>query len=60
MSPGLQELIALAVVAAVIGFALYRRLRRKSAKAAACCDAGGDAQAEEKTIHFYRRNPDDH
>jgi hypothetical protein len=56
MAPGIQEGIALGIVLLVIGFALYRRWRRRSA-GTKCCDAGSPSPDEtEKPVHFYRRN----
>ncbi len=58
MPIGIQEIIALAIVFAVVVFALYRR-RRSGQKKAACGDACGHAaKTEEATVHFYRRNKD--
>ena len=53
MNPGIQELVALAIVVLIVGFALYRRLRKGRAKS-----AGYDTPSskEEKTVHFYRRD----
>jgi hypothetical protein len=58
MPPGIQEIIALVIVFAVVAFALYRR-RRAGAKKSACGDAcGQSAKPDEATVHFYRRNKD--
>lgn len=55
MSPGIQEAVALAIVVAIAGFALYRRWRKaKQKKVASCCDTP-PAETGEKTVHFYRR-----
>ena len=59
MPAGLQELLALAIVAGVVGFALYRRSRRGK-QSGACGDGCGQQAAAKKeaTIHFYRRKDD--
>ena len=53
MGLGFQELLALAIVAVVVGFALYRRWR-KPAEKNSCC--GDTEPSGEKTVHFYRRD----
>jgi hypothetical protein len=57
MSPGLQEAVALAVVAAVVGVALWRRWRRR--KATPGCDGCGQPSAtpKEAPLRFHRRRP---
>jgi hypothetical protein len=62
MPIGLQELIALAIVAAVLAFGLYRRWKKeRSANAASqpgCsgCDAKNESSDDgESPVHFYRR-----
>jgi hypothetical protein len=54
MTPGLQEALALIIVLAIVGFALYRRWRRSSRKAS-CCE-GDDGEKAEHTVRFYRRD----
>ena len=54
MPVGLQEIIALAIVIAVVSFGLYRRLRRSRKRSPGCCDQPG-TDKQENTIHFYRR-----
>ncbi len=54
--PGTQEILALIVVAAVVGFALYRRLRR--GKASGCHDCSTDKSTKEQPIRWYRRRND--
>ena len=53
MSAGWQELIALGIVILVVGFALYRRLRKPAAEST--CHTSSEAD-DEKTVHFYRRD----
>lgn len=57
MSIGTQEIIALMIVAAVVGFALFRRLRKKSAATSACsgCDTDQSTNSNEKPIRFYKK-----
>ena len=54
MSPGWQEIIALTIVVVVVGFGLYRRIRKPATAKASCCS--DTAESAEKTVHFYRRN----
>lgn len=57
MSIGIQEFIALLIVAVIVSFALYRRWRRKRDRATGCssCADGAAAGTGEKKIHLYRR-----
>jgi hypothetical protein len=61
MPVGIQELIALSLVALIVCFALYRRWRRRRDKSAGCTGCGDDRatdqdqKAAEKTVHLYRR-----
>jgi len=60
MPTGLQEILALLIVLAIVGFALYRR-SRKAASKGSCGDNCASAQNKdsgETTIHFYRKNDD--
>jgi len=64
MPAGLQEIVALLIVLAVVAFALYRR-SRKPKSTGSCGDgcASADKSADKKdsgeaTIHFYRKNSD--
>jgi hypothetical protein len=54
--PDTQELIALGIVAVVVGWAIYRRIRRK---AGGCADCAGKPAANtgETTVRFYKRAP---
>ena len=54
MTPGLQEAIALGIVLVIVGFALYRRWRKGASKNS-CCESPPES-ADEKTVHFYRRD----
>ncbi len=57
MTIGIQELVALTFVVIVVGFALYRRWRKKRDRVSGCSDcAGGGAQKDDETpIRLYRR-----
>lgn len=59
MPAGVQELLALAIVAVVVGFALYRRSRRRG-QSGSCGEGCGrqSGNKQETTIHFYRRQDD--
>jgi hypothetical protein len=62
MDESLQQIIALSLVALVVGLELLRRARKKKAGKAGCdgCDTGsnGDANAAgETTLKFYKKNP---
>lgn len=54
----LQEVLALGVVALVVGLALWRRSKRRTKAAGSCgnCDAPA-AKSKEATLRFYRRKP---
>ena len=54
--PGTQEILALIVVAAIVGFALYRRLRRR--KGPGCHDGPASPATKEQPIRWYRREDD--
>lgn len=60
MSGDAQELAALAIVALVVGFGLWRRRQRRRS-AAAGCDGCGKASTPppEATLHFHPRRPGD-
>jgi len=56
--PGIQEIIALGIVALVAGHLLWRRWFRARAgsKAVACGDcASAGPPPQEATVHFYRK-----
>ena len=57
MTPGMQELIAIAIVIGVVIFALWRRKRRVGTRESGCtgCDAAADEKSPEKPIRLYRR-----
>jgi|GEM_PF-1919513 len=57
MAIGTQEILAIVFVIAIVGFALYRRLHRKSSAAGACsgCEHGKSDSADEKPVHFYKK-----
>jgi len=57
MTVGTQEILAIAIVAVIVCFALFRRLRKKDSAAGAC--SGCDHQAAEtdsgKTVRFFKK-----
>lgn len=58
--PDLQEVLALAVVLAVVITALWRMWRRRSRSRDACGDcssSGAGKTPKEAPIRFYRRRP---
>ena len=57
MTIGTQEILAILFVAAIVGFALYRRLCRKSPSTGECsgCDQDAERDEQEKPIHFFRK-----
>jgi hypothetical protein len=57
MTLGIQEIVTLIIVAAVVGFALHRRWRlsKKSNEGCSGCDANEGQASNEKPIRFYRR-----
>ena len=57
MPIGLQEIVALLIVLAVVGFALYRRVKRSGKVEKNCC-ASPQQSGDESVIHFYRRSDD--
>jgi hypothetical protein len=53
---GTQEIIAIMLVIAVIGFALYRRLRKKTDSTGACSGCEHPSKSiDEKPVHFFRK-----
>jgi hypothetical protein len=55
-----QQIVALSIVAVVVGLELLRRYRKKKAGKAGCddCDSGSGTKANEKgeaPIKFYKR-----
>ena len=57
MSAGLQELLALLLVAVVVGLYLYRRRRRPAGSCGDCASGPSNRDTAEKIIHFHRRRP---
>jgi hypothetical protein len=58
--PGIQEIIALGIVALVVGLYIRRRWfgRRKSSSGAGCGDcASSGPPAQESPLRFYRKRP---
>jgi len=57
MMIGTQEIIAIMIVIAVIGFALYRRLRKKSNSNGTCsnCEHTSSKSTDEKPVHFFKK-----
>lgn len=53
MSTGWQEWLALAIVIAIVAFALYRRMRGRGRHGD--CHVAAD-QEDERPVHFYRRD----
>jgi hypothetical protein len=53
---GTQEIIAIIIVIAVIGFSLWRRLRKKSSSSGACSNCEHSTEnTDEKPVHFFRK-----
>lgn len=57
MTVGTQEILAIVIVAAIVCFALYRRLRKKDSAASACsgCDHKAAEPGTGKTVHFFKK-----
>jgi hypothetical protein len=57
MSGEVQELLAIAVVATVLGIALWRRWRKRKAKGPACGSQCGKSETppREVPLRFHRR-----
>ncbi|MAF84449.1 MAG: hypothetical protein CL797_10150 [Chromatiales bacterium] len=55
---GTQEIIAIIIVTVVVGFALYRRWRKKPSSTDACssCEHSSTKDTDEKPIHFFRKH----
>jgi len=58
MKIGIQEIVALCIVLAVVLFAIWRRWQRGRRHQTGCsdCDHASPKSSEEKTIHLYRRD----
>ena len=54
---GTQEIFAIILVTAVVGFALYRRLRKKSGSTDACsgCEHTTAKNTDEKPLRFFTK-----
>ena len=59
MKIGIQEIVALGIVLAVVAFAIWRRWKKGRSGQGTCdgCDKPSVADSAEKTIHPYRRTP---
>jgi hypothetical protein len=60
MDESLQQIIALGIVAIVVGFELLRRYRKKRSGKAGCdgCDTGNNNKTDAKSeapVKFYKR-----
>ncbi len=57
MTIGTQEIIAIIIVAAVVGFAVYRRWRKKPAAADVCsnCENGPTNDTKKKSVHWFKK-----
>jgi len=57
MMIGTQEIITIMLVIGIVGFALFRRLYKKSDTTNACsgCDQTTANKTDEKTIHFFKK-----
>ena len=53
---GTQEIIALILVIAVVGFALWRRLHKKPGSACSNCDHATQNK-DEQPVHFFKKQP---
>ncbi|MBT8442046.1 MAG: hypothetical protein KJO76_06655 [Gammaproteobacteria bacterium] len=58
MKIGIQEIVAICMVLAVVLFAIWRRWQRGRHHQAGCsgCDQSQPESGKEKTIHLYRRD----
>jgi len=57
MTIGTQEILAIIIVAAIVVFALFRRMRKKphSSNECSACEQNSSQQADEKPIRFFRK-----
>ena len=53
--PGLQEIIAMAIVAIVAGRLVWRLRKKPSGSCSGCVSAPPQEKEKEKTIRFYKR-----
>ena len=54
-TPGLQEIIAMAIVAIVAGRLVWRLRKKPSGSCSGCVSAPPQEKEKEKTIRFYKR-----
>jgi hypothetical protein len=55
---GTQEIIAIIIVIAIVCFALWRRLHKKTGSTKACsnCDHG-EKNTDEQPVRFFKKQP---
>ncbi len=56
MTIGMQEIFAIVIVTIIVGFALFRRMRKKPTLDSACsaCENNPAKTASEKPAHFFK------
>ena len=55
---GTQEIIALILVIAVVGFALWRRLHKKPDSSDTCSNCDHTTKnTDERPVHFFKKQP---
>jgi hypothetical protein len=57
MAIGTQEIITILIVVTIVGFALYRRLRKKNSTPKACsgCEQNTANNSNEKPVRFFKK-----
>jgi len=57
MTIGMQEVFAILIVVAIVGFAIFRRLRKKASSSNVCsgCEQGAGKNSNEKPLHFFKK-----
>jgi len=57
MMIGTQEIITIMLVIGIVGFALFRRLSKKSGSTDACsgCEQTTTKKTDEKPLHFFKK-----
>jgi len=57
MTIGIQEILAIMIVAAIVVFALFRRMRKKPASKNTCsdCEHTPSQHTDEKSIRFFTK-----